>query len=457
MESSIYITMNEGNLSVKLDYLIEQSKNLFDIQPLDYTATKGDKFYFLPGVNIPRAKVKTFNDENGTKTVRDLNTATYIFGSDKSQHEYFKTGNRWIYRMCFEDFERILPDAAKYFRLDPTDVSDLKDIIEAKKITSADNFFVYYSYQTITEINEVVKRFNINDLKDNTWNDSGTYNIVDPSDVDEINELQKVTIYDVNALTSTMSAKNVTIDYEMFGQLTNMFNSNDSDNHVLAMEVMANCNVVDSLLYIEMLFKDHSYTIYNTHTRNHVNFKSLCSVIGKSSYRFGTDIDCVVRSLISFDVLTDDKLNILMKHYHAEIMRNGDSDFFKVKTVTLSDKAHEALGKNYTYLIQDDYKPVVEETEEIVEETPEENVNTESLNIESVTEEVIEEEVSFLLEDVNNVSETEETVRVIETVREENVLPFVENTIEDIKDTEEQVDINPVIKEEDGESEIDWF
>ena len=75
--------------------------------------------------------------------------------------------------------------------------------------------------------------------------------------------------------------------------------------------------------------------------------------------------------------------------------------------------------------------------------------------MESVSQE--EEEVSFLLEYINAISEPEETVRVIETVREENVLPFVENTIEDIKDTEEQVDINPVIKEEDGESEIDWF
>lgn len=457
MESSIYITMNQNNLSVNLTYLIEQSKNLFDIQPLDYTATKGDKFYFLPGVNIPRAKVKTFNDENGTKTVRDLNTANYIFGSDKSQQEYFKTGNRWIYRMCFEDFEKILPDATKYFRFDPTDVSDLKDLIEAKKVTSADNYFVYFSYQTKNEINEVVDRFNITDFKDATWDESNTYNIVDPSDVDEVNELQKFTIYDVNALSSAMSAKNVTIDYEMFGQLTNMFNSNDSDNHVLAMEIMANCNVVDSLLYIEMLFKDHSYTIYNTHTKNHVNFKSLCSVIGKSSYRFETSLDNVVRSLISFDVLTDDKLNILMKHYYTEIMRNGESNFFRVKTVTLSDKAHEALGKNYTYLIQDDYKPDVEETEEIVEESPEEVVNTESLNIESVTEEVIEEEVSFQLENVNAISEPEETVRVIETVREENVLPFVENTIEDIKDTEEQLDINPAIKEEDGDTEVDWF
>ena len=30
-----------------------------------------------------------------------------------------------------------------------------------------------------------------------------------------------------------------------------MFNSSDQDNHVMAMEIMANCNYEDSMLYLE--------------------------------------------------------------------------------------------------------------------------------------------------------------------------------------------------------------
>ena len=97
------------------------------------------------------------------------------------------------------------------------------------------------------------------------------------------------------------------------------------------------------------------------------------------------------------------------------------------------------------FSIQNDYIPVIEK------EVFVEDINIESLNIESV-----EENISLELKNINVIHESEETVRVIETVREENVLPFVENTIEDIKDIEEQVDINPVIKEED-ESNVDWF
>ena len=134
-----------------------------------------------------------------------------------------------------------------------------------------------------------------------------------------------------------------------------------------------------------------------------------------------------------------------MNHYSKEIQQNGNTDYFQVKNITVTDEIHNILNQNYVFSIQNDYTPVIEK------EVFVEDINIESLNIESV-----EENISLELENINVIHESEETVRVIETVREENVLPFVENTIEDIKDIEEQVDINPVIKEED-ESNVDWF
>jgi hypothetical protein len=239
----------------------------------------------------------------------------------------------------------------------------------------------------------------------------------------------------------------VTIDYEMFGQLKNMFESNDIDNHVLAMEIMANSNIIESLLFIEMLFKEHSYQMYGSHTRNHVNFKSLCNTIGKDSYRFVTGIDDVVKSLRTFNVLTADKLDILMKHYHEEIMRNGDSTFFKVKTITVADNVHEILNQNYTYTVKDDYQPIAQDEEEVVveevlEEELVEAVNTESLNIESV-----EEEPSFELSDVNVVEEP-----VTETVEE-----VVEEPQDVVETIQEEVIVEPNKEEESGDTEIDWF
>jgi hypothetical protein len=169
-------------------------------------------------------------------------------------------------------------------------------------------------------------------------------------------------------------------------------------------------------------------------------------MISKDRYRFSTELDDIVKSLINFNVLTTDKLNLLMRHYNNEIMQTGNSTYFHVKTITVADIVHQTVNENYTYTIVDDFEPV-----EVEEETVEEEVvNTESLNLEDVvTEEVLvtEEEPSFELEDVNTLVEEEIAEEVIE---EEEVLEVVE-------DTTEENNINPITTEEDGESEIDWF
>lgn len=57
--------------------------DLFNLVKIPYTPSKGDKIYFLPGVNIPRVKFKNVCVEHGIKTIRDIEQATVIFGSKK--------------------------------------------------------------------------------------------------------------------------------------------------------------------------------------------------------------------------------------------------------------------------------------------------------------------------------------------------------------------------------------
>ena len=446
MIPKIFVRIGHGTLSHELIYLLPSGDKLFHLTDIDYTPTKGDKLCLLPGVELPRTKLKAFNDEYGTKNVREANNADYIFASGKTHLEYYHNGNgtSWYYSISKNDFSKIEPYLSSYFHIDPTWISDLKDLIDAHTTLHGEaECELYYNWNTLNELKDLVNKKKLN-LPDD-YDDSRSCYTIHPDFIEEVNLLQTKTIYDVSCLISAISSKNVVIDYEMYGQLKNMLNSNDTDNHVLAMEIMANSNIVESLLFIEMLFKEHSADIYSCHTKNHVNFKSLCSMINKDRYRFTTELDDVVKSLISFNVLTADKLNLLMRHYNKEIQQRGDSDYFKVKTVTVSDKINALLNQNYTYGIIEDFEPV-----EVEEETVEEEiVNTESLNLEDVvTEEVLvtEEEPSFELADVNTIVEEE----IAEEVIEEEVLPLVENT------TEEN-NINPITTEEDGESEIDWF
>jgi hypothetical protein len=437
MIPKIYISVANHNLTTELKYLVNSQDKLLHLTDIDYTPTKGDKICLLPGVQLPRTKLKAFNDEHGTKNVREAVNADYIFASDKSFNEYFVNGSSWFYKMTKTDLDKLIPYFVSILNVDPVDVSDLKDIVEAHQTLHGEvECTINYNWSTLNDLRDIIAKKKIE--LSNGWDDSITYHEIHSDFIEEVKFLKTQTIYDVSGLIASISAKNVVIDYEMFGQLKNMLNSNDRDNHVLAMEIMANSNIVESLLFLEMLFKEHSYEIYNCHTRNHVNFKSLCSMINKEKYRYTTDLDDVVKSLINFNVLTTDKLNLLMRHYNNEIMQTGNSTYFHVKTITVADIVHQTLNENYTYTIVDDFEPAVIEEETVEEEV----VNTESLNL----EDVVEEELSFELSDVNVVEE-----EITETIEE-----VVEETEITIENTQEEVIVEPN-KEKEDESSIDWF
>jgi hypothetical protein len=437
MIPKIYISVANHNLTTELKYLVNSQDKLLHLTDIDYTPTKGDKICLLPGVQLPRTKLKAFNDEHGTKNVREAVNADYIFASDKSFNEYFVNGSSWFYKMTKTDLDKLIPYFVSILNVDPVDVSDLKDIVEAHQTLHGEvECTINYNWSTLNDLRDIIVKKKIE--LSNGWDDSITYHEIHSDFIEEVKFLKTQTIYDVSGLIASISAKNVVIDYEMFGQLKNMLNSNDRDNHVLAMEIMANSNIVESLLFLEMLFKEHSYEIYNCHTRNHVNFKSLCSMINKEKYRYTTDLDDVVKSLINFNVLTTDKLNLLMRHYNNEIMQTGNSTYFHVKTITVADIVHQTLNENYTYTIVDDFEPAVIEEETVEEEV----VNTESLNL----EDVVEEELSFELSDVNVVEE-----EITETIEE-----VVEETEITIENTQEEVIVEPN-KEKEDESSIDWF
>jgi hypothetical protein len=152
-----------------------------------------------------------------------------------------------------------------------------------------------------------------------------------------------------------------TIDETMFLQISDMFNSSDQDNHIIAMEIMANCNYMESLLFIEMLFKEFYVQMSNCNTKNHVNFKSLISFLNKNKNYMSTNIDELVRSLISKNAIDLDKINIIMKYYAEEIADRGGTQYFEIKSVTLNEELSKLLNTNYVHETFPDFIPEVQE------------------------------------------------------------------------------------------------
>lgn len=325
----------------------DRTEDMFSTYLDEYAPTKGDKLYFLPGVNVPRIKLKDLALQHGIRTVRNIDDATHIFAAKNTKDKI--TSGIWRYSMDLTNFIELMNDPNMYI-----DDRYRENIREALENYQEDRVLFDYSvYNDIRHAdNDILKSYHEH-VHSSRW-----YNSIDDDYSDLCHKIAGATVYDEMSILKHINGDDATIiDEAMFEQISQMFQSNDNDNHILAMEIMANSNYIESLLFLEMLFKEHSYQISSCHTKNHVNFKSLIGFLKKNKNYLGTDIDDIVKSLIDKDVLTTDKLDVLMRRYSNEIGKNGNTNYFKVKTVTISEDLLKQLNTNYIYQHVDDFIP----------------------------------------------------------------------------------------------------
>ena len=391
--------LTEVDIKIETTNYFDPSIDTFNINQNGYTPMKGDKLYFLPGVNIPRIKLKDLATKFGIRTVRDVSEANVIFGSSKTKDKM--TGYTWKYKI-------------------PTTLVQLffetyKNDMDDYQFSKIDNALEFYTEEYILTDWSTARNFTDNDLPQ--WNSYSQqpqytdYHSKSRASSEHVHEVNKdyIHLYDLikgkeiideSCLLDQLNGDDaVIIDADMFTQLSTMFNSSDDDNHILAMEIMANSKYKESLLYIEMIFKNHAYTIGQSNTKNHVNFKSLLSYLGKNNRYIDTNLDDIMESLISKKVLTKDKVDILLKNYAEEINNRGDSTYFKVQTITVNEDTLSLLNENYSYKVIEDYEPSIvnnleeEELDEVIEDQLINKIVNEPIEIEIIIEEEKELEV----------------------------------------------------------------
>ena len=402
--------LTEVDIKIETTNYFDPSIDTFNINQNGYTPMKGDKLYFLPGVNIPRIKLKDLATKFGIRTVRDVSEANVIFGSSKTKDKM--TGYTWKYKI-------------------PTTLVQLffetyKNDMDDYQFSKIENALEFYTEEYILTDWSTARNFTDNDLPQ--WNSYSQqpqytdYHSKSRASSEHVHEVNKdyIHLYDLikgkeiideSCLLDQLNGDDaVIIDADMFTQLTTMFNSSDDDNHILAMEILANSKYKESLLYIEMLFKNHSYSIGNCHTKNHVNFKSLLSYLGKANRYIDTNLDNIMESLISKKVLTKDKVDILLENYGHEINSRGDSIYFKVQTITVNEDTLSLLNENYNYKVIEDYEPLIvenleeEELDEVIEDELINEIVNEPIEIEIIIEE--EKELQVLTESKTEINES---------------------------------------------------
>jgi hypothetical protein len=149
-----------------------------------------------------------------------------------------------------------------------------------------------------------------------------------------------------------------------------MFKSSDKDNHVLAMEIMANSNYSQSIFYLLRLFKDFSDKMANQKSRNHVNFKSLVSYlsIGSATYNWDLIANKMLEIIKDKGLLTLQMIEETFVAYEYEVRQYSvqEGSVIQIKSYTLHPDYAAFLNVNYVNTVKKDFIPV--ETVEVPEE-----------------------------------------------------------------------------------------
>jgi hypothetical protein len=365
--------------------------SLLTITTSDYTPNDKDKLFFLPGVSVPRIKLKTLSTERGIKTTRKIETADAIFASSATLNKL--TDYTWEYVFSTENFKKFVEGAKDFFQ-EERDYEKLQTALEFYKEHEVIATWNAWRVMTDDDIPFHVKQGK--DPYGNEYSHSERYLSIKDGKEDVCRELLKgghATIYDESAILKHVNGENaMTIDSDVYGNLKTMFESTDTDNHILAMEIMANSNYNDSLLYLQMLFLNYSNKMDSLREKNHVNFKSLLSYLDKTPQYMSTYIDDVMDSLRDNGKMTPENVKTLLRHEAEKTLCIGGSHkYFTLKSISLTPEMLREMNYNLDFKMQDDFEPVpvaepeVEETE-IENELPQEIEEEENNPVEEVVE-----------------------------------------------------------------------
>jgi hypothetical protein len=413
MEKFVHIELTNGSdhstvrgLDVNIIEGLGDSLSTF-VNSKVYVPTKGDTIYLLPGVNIPRMKLKDLALNLGIRVVRDPEKATVVFSGKSSVGKL--TTSTWYY---FADANTILENVKKLCN-DDYYIEKLETAIAS---TGAERVCSNWSDMRNTLCNGKIDIY-----------ESQYFYGVEPEYQETFDAIQGKPIYCESELLTNINGDDSTvIDYDVYKQLKSMFESSDDDNHILAMEIMANSHYENSILYLLMLINEFHYTISNTHTKNHVNFKSMLAYFNWVPRQVGSqDADDIIKIIDEKGLLTLDMIKILYKEYTGDIHRNIAYDqVFEIKEVTIKQDYLDKLNLTSLNLINPEELEVTDTVDEIV------------------TDELIEAAITNIKRDELK----SELIAIEEELAKEDLVPVKE---------EEELNNNQI--EETNGDDFEWF
>lgn len=346
--------------------------NLNKYASTDFTVAPYQKYFLLPGTSVPRVKLQNLSVESGIKTVRDVSSADVCFYSGNTLGKL--SHSEYYYAMPKAQFELAVEEAKQ----NGTDEYILNRIAMALSLVEVDAVACDWNTRNFLASGSDALGTSYQLSKMSTSYIRDRYHMIESENCELVESIisGNVKLVHEKELLANLNGDDAlvitSVEYE---QITNMFRSSDHDNHVLAMEIMANCNYRESMYYLLRAFKDFNQQMSNQRAKNHVNFKSLVSFlnIGTASYNWSLSAMQIINCLKDKNLLTLELVSKAIADYTEEIKSHSCLDYspIQLKSFTLSEELLAYFNTNYINTIVPDFEPVV------VEPVAEEEVVTE--------------------------------------------------------------------------------
>jgi hypothetical protein len=336
------------------------------VNTFGYKPQYKDRLFIAKNSNVPRVKIKTLSDQYKIKTTTDITTATQIFISNEFLVKSH-TGKSWNYGVKGTSFKNLLRYLKKENKLETLDYQNL---LHHDPNFNIDNDEIPMDLIVERSTKEKLENLNEGLSSENKviiGESSSYFYEIDHKLLEYVKDIydSNIPIHGEEDLLVYLNGKDaITIEEDTFETLDEMFESSDTDNATLAMEIMANAEFRTSLAYILILFFKHHAKIDNSPTKKHVNFKSLIRLLPNCMVHDVLPV-YLIDYLKQYKQFTPLNVEILVKALGDSLIRTSNPEVsgFTIKVISLDEKHLKDLNYNYKKIMQKDFIPVEKEEE----------------------------------------------------------------------------------------------
>jgi len=248
------------------------------LDPIKGSITDEEVYYFTQSSNVPRYKVTEYNKTVKSSVTRSIEKATKLVISDNYLDSIKNDRLIYHYELPENEIDLIISDIEKESTLNDSQTRILNGLKIAKDFGNP--VYVDWSLTETTHRGYLQKVPKSDSIRESY--------LVGPDDLEDLtyiinnqNLIVKSEVL-INRITSS-----AVIDYDMYMSMTSLFESSDSKDHVLAFELLTNCNYEKSLVYILVLLKNYHAVIKASCNTGSVTSRGLFEYLGitQSDYR----------------------------------------------------------------------------------------------------------------------------------------------------------------------------